>query len=168
MSNWKPMHGPTMDKVWDWFYKEFEFRPSVYPQDWPSIHPQVHHFKLDISAIFEDYPSEAQLEAFEDLCKVIFLRLTRPGDLLYALDWQHDCFEFNPRMGWTESESRYISIFPDGDYHIFLTSDLGNLWFGHPWEQSVTLVGEGIARLAERMLPEFESLGVKAFRSRGK
>ena len=49
-----------------------------------------------------------------------------------------------------ESSTPAISFIPDGDYYIFITKDLQNVWFGHPWEKSVTLIGEGLILAATR------------------
>jgi hypothetical protein len=34
-----------------------------------------------------------------------------------------------------------ISFIPDGEYYIFISKDHQNVWFGHPWEKTVTLIG---------------------------
>ena len=144
-----------MDRVWEHFYHEYAFRPSVYAKDWPSVQPKGYHLKLDISACFGTERMPACEARVEEFAKTLFLRLTRPGDRLIALDWQHECFDFDPRQGWSEEGAWTIPVFPDGDYYIFLTPDLANIWFGHPWEQSVTLLGEGISRLADALKDEF-------------
>ena len=40
------------------------------------------------------------------------------------------------------SNNPVISFVPDGDYYIFISRDLQNVWFGHPWEKSITVIGE--------------------------
>ena len=66
---------------------------------------------------------------------------------MYVLDWQHDCYFVNPmsfdpfKKHLEFKYNRYISPIPNGDYYIFITKDLENIWFGHPWEKTVTLIG---------------------------
>jgi hypothetical protein len=57
-----------------------------------------------------------------------FIEITTPGEEIYALDWQHMCYYFNPRMLRVNnmlddgSSDTKISFIPDGDYYIFLTN----------------------------------------------
>jgi hypothetical protein len=89
-----------------------------------------------------------------------FITITHKGDTIYAFDWQHEGFHYDPRElrvdGLLDSESsiNVISFIPDGDYYIFITKNLQNNWFGHPWERSITLIGETlISAAAEHGLP---------------
>jgi len=42
-----------------------------------------------------------------------------------------------------------IPILPNGDYYIFLTKDFRNVWFGHAWEETITLIGHDLVKQAE-------------------
>ena len=76
-----------------------------------------------------------------------FIEITTPGEEIYALDWQHECYYYDPRklrapdMLNDASNIPKISFIPDGEYNIFVTMDFENIWFGHPWEQTVTIIG---------------------------
>ena len=67
-----------------------------------------------------------------------------PGvDELLALDWQHPGYRFRPAaqaLTW-RAEWR-VPVYPDGDYFAFLTPDLSEGTFGHPWERTICVIGE--------------------------
>ena len=82
-------------------------------------------------------------DKLEDLALSLFVSILKPGQRLYALNWQHDCYDFDPRleMDRDEFDEWIIPVLPNGDYHIFVTKDFQNVWFGHPWEMTITLIG---------------------------
>jgi hypothetical protein len=45
-----------------------------------------------------------------------------------------------------QTNSLVPSFVPDGDYYIFLTKDFQNVWFGHPWEKTITLIGDKLIK----------------------
>src|SRR5205814_487330 len=51
---------------------------------------------------------------------------TAPGERVYALDWQHPCFWFDPRGGVASGEPKEwaVPVLPDGDHYVFLAKDL--------------------------------------------
>ena len=78
---------------------------------------------------------------------------------MYALDWQHDCFIYNPCEEipldyWFYDAERncnvyFPSYYPDGDYHFFASFDWSIGLYGHPWKQEIFVVGE-------QLIQEFE------------
>jgi hypothetical protein len=71
---------------------------------------------------------------------------------MYVLDWQHTCFWFFPHRSGGEQFER--SVFPDGDYHIFLAQDFSFGFFGHPWEETVCAFGERLLQAMEQHRPQ--------------
>jgi hypothetical protein len=74
-------------------------------------------------------------------------------DEIIILDWQHECFFANPRqitvdtMLPNDNTSIMVpSFIPDGDYYIFVTKDFENIWFGHPWEKTITIIGDKLIK----------------------
>lgn len=64
-------------------------------------------------------------------------------DEFLALDWQHPGYRFRPAaqaLTW-RAEWR-VPVYPDGDYFAFLTPDLSEGTFGHPWERTICVIGE--------------------------
>jgi hypothetical protein len=141
---------PELDekKVWDWIYRELSFKPSVRPPDWPSISTRRRHFKFKIESLWGPGYSEPTHTNFIGQAIEAFVEITSPGEKIYALDWQQECYYYDPRnlnvydMLDDDSSNTKISFIPDGNYYIFLTKDFENIWFGHPWEKTVTVIGD--------------------------
>jgi hypothetical protein len=58
---------------------------------------------------------------------------------MFALDWQHTCWSFDPHATFENWE---VPLIPNGDYCLFLAPQLEWGWLGHPWEQSICVFGE--------------------------
>lgn len=110
--------------------------------------------KRDISICFsQSFP----LKRLEELAINLFTLVSKPRDRFYALDWQHECYDFDPRetMDRNEFDEWIVPVLPNGDYSIFLSKDFNNVWFGHPWEQTITLIGNDIVEQAQRLSNNF-------------
>jgi len=145
MVNFRRLNQEEYDKVWDKFYELFHFRPSI--SIFPAITTDRPQLKFAIKNCFsQNFP----LGKLEEYALNLFTSISKPGDRFYALDWQHECYDFDPRekMDKDEFDEWIIPVLPNGDYYIFLTKDFNNIWFGHPWEQTITLIGEDITKQA--------------------
>ena len=161
-TNWAKLSKKKYDEVWDRFYSDFDFKPSI--NSWPSVESKLPTLKLDIREIFrENYPNP-YLVRFCELGQELLIDISKPNKRLYALDWQHECYEFDPKLGMSESELFTPSLVPDGDYYIFLSKDFSNVWFGHPWEQAITLIGEDVVNNGLRLTEEFRTLQIPVHR----
>jgi hypothetical protein len=70
-----------------------------------------------------------------------------------VLDWQHQTYRFNPArqaMAWRPDWA--VPVYPDGDYYAFLTPDLAAGTFGHPWEQTLCVIGPRLCATLGRSL----------------
>jgi hypothetical protein len=126
-------------QVWDQFYSRFDFRPSIHrfpgiaephaSMTW-SLEP-LHGGQVDrlVSIVYSGLASAAN-----------------PGEQLWLLDWQHTCYRL-PATALDHAQTG-LSPYPDGDYYIYLASDLRYGSFGHPWEQTLCLFGEPLLRTA--------------------
>jgi hypothetical protein len=64
------------------------------------------------------------------------------SERLMALDWQHPDHSFRPHVFAEAGEWNWpIDVFPDGEYHVFLTEDMSEGTFGHPWEETLCVFG---------------------------
>lgn len=152
MTNFRQLSQDEYDDVWDMFFDLFQFKPSI--KQFPGIMSQKQTLKFDIQSCFSQNYSLGKLEEFAiDL----FNNISNPGDRFYALDWQHVCYDFDSRkqMDRDEFDEWIVPILPNGDYYIFLTKDFKNVWFGHPWEKTITLVGSDIVNQAEKVKTGF-------------
>ncbi|GED58214.1 DUF2716 domain-containing protein [Brevibacillus formosus] len=67
--------------------------------------------------------------------------MTGPDKYIYAHDWHHECYFYNPHLE-NGNASRRIGFYLDGDYYFFLYKDFKWGYLGHPWEQSISILGE--------------------------
>lgn len=87
---------------------------------------------------------------------------------MYALDWHHDCFLFNPNEDipyeyWYHNEERncnvyFPSYYPDGDYHFFITKDWRLGLFGHPWKQEIYVMGRELIEKFDMLKEDLDLL----------
>jgi hypothetical protein len=154
MTNFKKLNQEEYNKVWNKFYELFHFKPSV--NDFPAIKTNRPQLKFDIKDCFSpNYP----LDKLEGFAINLFTKISSAGDRFYALDWQHECYDFDPREQIDRDEFKdwIVPVLPNGDYYIFLTKDFKNVWFGHPWEQTITLIGDDIVKHGQKMKAHFRT-----------
>lgn len=138
--------------IWDKIYRDFRFFPSCKDHSddlWLSFPITCKRYRLN--GLF----SEEQ----EKIINSIFCRVNA-GDM-YALDWQHDCFIYNPceeiplgyRFYDTERNCNvyFPGYYPDGDYHFFTSFDWSAGLYGHPWKKEIIVVGEKLIREFEKV-----------------
>ena len=135
MSAWKELTQAEYDDVWDRFVNVFAFKPSVHSADWPSFDPPGRFITWSVSA-------EATLD---DFALAAFRRSLPPGQRMFALDWQHTCWSFDPHAAFERWE---VPVVPNGDYYLFLSPQLEWGWLGHPWEESICIFGEPMLNIA--------------------
>ncbi len=150
MSGWIKLSEREYKTVWRQFKKKFNFRPSVYKKDWPGIEEPVPSITYDISQIIK---LSDKFSLIEDLAKKMvkaFQSITDEGKWIYALDWQHASFKFNPNLSFDKQSGQgvwLIPIYPDGDYYIFLSETQKNGVFGHPWEKTMCIFGDKLVKV---------------------
>ena len=100
--------------VWDWVYDTLHFCPSVDISVMPFV-ITAPYTVFDISR-----SDKISFDQFDHLITKAFIRCTIPGEQLYALDWQHSAFLFDPRDP-QQMESIYIedSRYFGGGYNAF-------------------------------------------------
>ncbi|MFX3640068.1 MAG: DUF2716 domain-containing protein [Candidatus Pristimantibacillus sp.] len=78
--------------VWSRFNAHFDFRPST--RLFPSYSTPCPFIKYDISNSY----TEDLIRDFEDKAVIAFQQCTQHGELIYALDWQHECYLVDARQ----------------------------------------------------------------------
>ncbi|WP_256762466.1 DUF2716 domain-containing protein [Cohnella sp. WQ 127256] len=149
--NWIPLDNDEYRNVWDRFYEEFNFKPSVYPSDWPTFLEKTPFITYDISNYREE-----DIDDLTDKCVLAFKGSTQSNEYIYALDWQHESFLFNPHLE-TNNDKWTIGFYPDGDYYLFLKKDFSWGYLGHPWEQTICIFGEELIKNFEINKPNIFS-----------
>ena len=148
MKDWSAIPEIDYNRIWDKFDLDFSFTPSVDSKDWPSIKTEKPFLKFTIS----DLGNENLLSDFIKKAIDAFIGITNEDEQIIALDWQHECFYINPGKIKVPDMLDFstISFIPNGDYYIFLTNDFENVWFGHPWEKSITVIGDRLINAFNR------------------
>lgn len=151
------------NQIWDRIDNELQFYPSVRGDKRP--------FRLPEPWVVHDlvcYPVEQQYKDFEAAAVRALADCLGEDSWIYALDWHHSGFRYDPRLPvtehdhWVEDErlGRYNAYFPDfypdGDYYFFVQRDLKWGYLGHPWRREIWLYG---APLVERLSPELAAVG---------
>ncbi|MEV4535057.1 DUF2716 domain-containing protein [Asanoa sp. NPDC049518] len=140
------------DAIWDRFYADFEFRPSM--ERFPAITEPAPSVTWSLAGLDDD-PGYLRLDRFTDTVHAALSALAGDGSVLF-LDWQHTGYRIWPgragidvdRPGWP------LSPYPDGDYFIYLAEDFRFGTFGHPWEASFCVFGADLLSLVEADLNE--------------
>lgn len=111
--NWIELTDTEYRKAWDLFENKFSFFPSTKADDWPSITVLEEKFITFSLTVTWDAKSD-----YEERCRHVFKSLIYRDEYIFALDWQHECFWFNPHLPNGEREWT-IPFYPNGDYCIF-------------------------------------------------
>ena len=127
--------------IWDNIYSNFKFDPSV--------DQKVNPFEFDNDYVCYKLNS-VWSEEQEKIVNEIFKEISQ--DNLYALDWNHDCFEYNPSENIEldyhyhdndrNVEVYFPSYYPNGDYYFFVSKDLKYGMLGHPWRKEIYVFGK--------------------------
>src|SRR5258707_9574261 len=132
---WKPLTREEYDDVWDRFYWEFGFRPSVNPENFPGIREPVP--SITWTLLRSPWTAENEDELHRQFLAA-FRACTTAEETLYALDWQHPGYWFRPHVPF---EAWAVPVLPNGDYSISLSQDFAWGVFGHPWEWTLCSFG---------------------------
>lgn len=106
--------------------------------------PPEPHATWDISVIYASESNYTELETDLNLRMLEALReCTEPTEEIYAIDWQHDWYSFNPhtlRSGGAPYEWA-VPILPDGDFYQFIPNDYRFGVYGFPQTNSIVICG---------------------------
>lgn len=131
---------PEHDEIWVRFYEEFAFRPDM--REFPGITEPAHSATWHVDDL-----GDARLEALPDIVHRGLRASVVDGEELYWLDWHHAGYRFDPARVDGAGPRWPGAVFPDGDYHIYLTRDLRLGTFGHPWEETICVFGDLLTRI---------------------
>ncbi|WP_382310393.1 DUF2716 domain-containing protein [Herbiconiux sp. UC225_62] len=105
---------------------------------------------FDLSAIPDGAPRATAVRAINSEAQRCFV-WALGGETLVVLDWQHTSWLFSPADEASNPEcddplNGHPIVFPDGDYYAFMTADLREGTFGHPWERTLCVIGDRLIR----------------------
>lgn len=150
--------------VWDRVNTELGFRPDCRHRT-HSFDCYV-PFRLDKPYVVYDISQmeDVHCNRMKKLVHNAFVQAAKDGKRMYALDWQHSAFLFNPRnpdeMKSVKTEDGYSAYFPDfypdGDYYFFIDEAFRFGYLGHPWREEVWIFGDALIQAFEEI---FQKLG---------
>jgi hypothetical protein len=142
-------------KYWDQFESAFGFRASTTPDRWPAIREPTPSVTVDLSPIFSGGEAifVAGTNAVNALALLSMIEVFDRQEELVVLDWQHPAYLLQPH-DFATADLPWLGVqpFPNGDYYAFLNGPMTEGLFGHPWEQTLCVIGESmIATLGVRL-----------------
>ncbi|MCI9155998.1 MAG: DUF2716 domain-containing protein [Lawsonibacter sp.] len=151
-------------QIWERIYTELHFQPSVRSGVLP-FQLSEPYLVLDLACASED-----QIDRLFAQVPEAFSQCLGEDNWIYALDWHHSYFRYDPRLPITEhshwvEDERYMGggydawfpdFYPDGDYYFFVQRDLKWGWLGHPWRREIWIFGDP---LLDALSPTLEELG---------
>ncbi len=150
-------------EVWNRVYDTLRFRPAAGYRG-HSLLWWKRPFRLPKPwAVYAlDDMSREQIEEMAPAVKAALCKAAEPGERLYALDWQHSAFLYDPRKAEEqksvrledengESWAEFPFYYPDGDYYFFLDEHFRFGYLGHPWRNEIWAFGE-------KLLPEIAKI----------
>jgi hypothetical protein len=164
---WVDVDRNEYDALWARFHERFGFRTGVDPDSWPAIHEPSPSVTFDLSIISDGARRGAAYDAINSEALRAFVWAMPDRHELIALDWQHPAYRFVPaNQALTWQAEWKIPVYPDGDYFAFLSEDYAEGTFGHPWEQTICVMGErlidSLARSWATWLPVKRENGVSS------
>ncbi|WP_008825491.1 DUF2716 domain-containing protein [Haloplasma contractile] len=143
MKNWQLLSKEESEKVWDIIHDKFKFNPSINKRA-KSFKIEQNHVIYDISHIWKKSSFDSLCKDLEDKMLEVFKFITHNYEEIYALNWQHESYKFNPRgeMPRDEFGEWLVPILPDGDYYFFIEKDFEWGYIGHPWQKTITIFGD--------------------------
>ncbi|MBU2666247.1 DUF2716 domain-containing protein [Actinoplanes bogorensis] len=152
------------EQVWRRFRHEFAFRPSMASRTWPAIKEPADSVTWSLASLDDD-PGYAKLDAMVDAINDGLWACTATEGTLLILDWQHDCYRIRPHAMTAKDGPRWpASMMPDGDYNIHVAEDFRYGTFGHPWENSICVMG---APLLQRVASSLDEILLRRVREGG-
>lgn len=134
---WEELSDADTDIVWKRFERSFGFFGIGIREPTPSL-------AWDITLAFQRDQAFLDHLAADLNSKVLrALQLcTDPGERVYALDWMHTCYWFDPHAGVAGGapDEWAVPVLPDGDHYVFMAADLRFAIIGH-MDTSVCVFG---------------------------
>ena len=155
--------------VWDRVKNELRFFPNCSDRNSDTLFPP---FVIDKNHVIYDIENtnDDETQGMENLITKAFIKCTKPGERIFALDWHHCAFLYDPRNK-DEQQSVFVSdekymgggyhayfpdFYPDGDYYFFIAEDFRFGYLTHPWRQEAWVFGDDLITEFEKF---YESIG---------
>jgi len=164
---WVILQDDELNHVWDMVDSQFSFNPSMNTGAPPFI------FEMPVDSYdISQSPIYCGDETTKGIIKSVFIQCMDNDDFMYALDWQHTCFRYNPRISvkieypvFVPDESLPLSMrhlpfggynvyfpefYPNGDYYFFIAKDFRWGYLTHPWLKKAWVYGDNLMLLFKK------------------
>jgi hypothetical protein len=146
---WRPVDDLESRALWDRFTSLYRFRASG-GRPIPVIDEPTPSVTFDLSSP-DGGIADGLIERLQSETLACFATEFSEVVELYVLDWQHQTFALKASFELQDDSPKdeingYPTVYPNGDYYAYLTPDLRNGTFGHPWEHSLCVIGERLVR----------------------
>lgn len=149
---------PEYTNIWNQVYEKLKFSPSCAYRGHSMNVPLPFRIPEEYAVYGIDNMTDSQTDLVSLKMPEILISITEPEQKIYALDWHHDAFLFNPRNS-EEMKSKYSAYFPsfvpDGDYDFFIEENFQFGYLGHPWREEIWIFGGKLLTEIEKVYPEF-------------
>lgn len=153
------------EEVWNAIYDKLGFSPSCKYRGHSFNVPLPFQIDQSYSVYATEDMTDDQIDLLGDTMRRIFVKITKAGQKIYALDWQHSSFLYDPRdiseqKSCIVKDTRYTNgeyfaefppFYPDGDYCFFIEEGFGFGYLGHPWRQEIWIFGCDLMKEAEQI-----------------
>ncbi len=159
MNNWQQLNDEENIKTWNFIYNEMKFKPVT--EDLKSLINLPTPCRIvDISNYYNEGFDETLYDELHEYAHFWFNKISQ-GKKLYALNWKHESYSFFSDLPFEKNEfdEWIISIFPNGDYIFFLTSDFKNGIFADGINLSLSFWGVEIMEVIQSRMPRILSQG---------
>ncbi|NFI93873.1 DUF2716 domain-containing protein [Clostridium botulinum] len=148
--------------VWEYVYKNLDFKPNM--------KKNVVTFKIDKPYIIYDISQieDENIDNSDVLIPKAFLNCIKKKEFIYALDWHHSCFKYNPRKKLPPTNERFLRVedsrylggvysasfpafYPDGDYYLFIVNTFEWGYLTHPWQKKIWVFGKKLIAEIEKI-----------------
>ncbi|WP_445486889.1 DUF2716 domain-containing protein [Niallia sp. 03133] len=156
MNNWSMLSNGQNDLLWEIVVTKFNFRPSIKKRRFFMPYQVPKPFiTYDISSYFENTAADTIMDDLENKTLEVFMECTMLNEKIYALDYQHPGYEFDPRktMDRDEFNEWIVPIFPNGDYYFFFQKNFEWGILGHPWREEMMIFGEKLIDSYKKHMP---------------
>jgi hypothetical protein len=152
-SAWVELDGELSARAWDAFKARFGFWPSTRPSEWPAIREPTPSITFDLADIQDGPQRAAAYDAINAEALRCFVWSLPDVSEMTVLDWQHPAYRFDPsQQALTWRPDWAVPVYPNGDYYIFVNADMSEGTFGHPWEQTLCVMGPRLTASLGRSL----------------
>jgi len=174
---WRILEDDERKKIWDKVYSKFKFPSSINK----SISPFIFKIPVDIYDI-SDSLIWTDNEEINAKIRSAFIACLKDDEYMYALDWQHTCFRYNPRIidnfeypvfikydtpiitefvHWEGYNVYFPEFYPNGDYYFFIAKDFSWGYLTHPWLKRAYVYGDCLRKCFKKMADEIGYIYLK-------